>query len=125
MRAAEATLELRREEGGYLLLDGLGRAWKLPADGREREAEGPEGRTLWLRSEWDLEGRLVVRRVQDGRPARVDTYALDPADGSLRVTRRLSGERGGGGERRLVYRRAPPAAPAAPADGPATPPPPR
>lgn len=123
MRAADAELELRREEaGGYLLIDGAGRAWRLPGDGREREAADAAGRRLWLRSEWDLEGRLVVRRVQDGRPARVDTYALDPADGSLVVTRRLSGERAGTGERRLVYRRA---APAAPAHAPATQPPPR
>lgn len=103
----EAELELRREgEAGYLLIDGAGRTWSLPADGRERESTDAEGRRLWLRSDWDLEGRLVVRRVQDGRPTSVESYALDPADGALVVTRRLSGEREGTG-RRLVYRRAP------------------
>lgn len=123
MGAPDAELELRREgDDGYLLIDGTGRAWQIPGDGREREATDAAGWRLWLRSEWDLEGRLVVRRVQDGRPTRVDTYALDSADGSLVVTRRLSGERRGGGERRLVYRRA---APPLPPIAPATPPPPR
>lgn len=110
----EAELELRREgEAGYLLTDGAGRTWPLPADGRERESTDAEGRRLWLRSDWDLEGRLVVRRVQDGRPTSIDSYALDPADGTLVVTRRLSGEPEGAG-RRFVYQRAPgpPARPA-------------
>ena len=108
MRTAAATLELQREGEGYLLVDGRGRAWKLPADGNERETAGLEGGSLWVRSEWDLEGRLVVRRVQSGRPTVTETYSLDPADGSLVVTTRLAGGPRGSFERRRVYIRSSP-----------------
>lgn len=105
MQAAVATIDFARlGESGWTLRDGAGKEWKLEPDGTERTVSGPEGE-IYLRADWATENRLLVRRVQAGRPTVEETYELAGDGKSLTVMVKITGGPRGDRELRRIYNR--------------------
>jgi len=107
LQRAAATLDIRREDTGFVIEDALGRDWPAPADGSERAVEAADGTLTYVRSEWGEWEGLRLWRVRAGEPTVQETFALSAAGDELLVETTFPGESWGAAPIRRRYRRAP------------------